>query len=524
MSADPVSTGRVRGAAGPLAAPADGLGLLGLALAAGHGVHALSTRDAFLHLGAPDPDGGWAAWALLGLGSVTALLALRRSRAWSVLLALALLAPFLVDVLTHPWLADLDATPRRRAFAITTSAVLVLLAAAGWRRASVAARARGAHPAGSARPGAAGPRAPSAGPARVTAARPGAPSAARRIGLACAAAALALAAGELLLQRFGRRPFVTPKLLFPDGHAVPLGEITTFRHWDSTTGPAGPATSFRPRLYLRGWYDRPQWDYFDADGCVDYVFDGLGLRDDDVSRAKPAGTERIVAIGDSFTFGVGVQQRDAWTEVLQRRLGERRGHPVEVVNAGFASGHDPTMYEEWIAGAGLALDPDRVIVALCLNDIDERIRLYAYKEHRPATILGRPSALAEVLARLWRRARGAPLVRRDYARFVDDDHERWGQCRRSLENTRDTLAAAGVAFTVAIMPMVSGIDPDYAYAALNERVKAFCAGAGIDCVDLVPQVLGRDERSLWVHPTDQHPNDVGHSLIAEGILEHLAGT
>ena len=42
------------------------------------------------------------------------------------------------------------------------------------------------------------------------------------------------------------------------------------------------------------------------------------------------------------------------------------------------------------------------------------------------------------------------------------------------------------------------------------------------------EFAGQDERSLWVHETDQHPNDKGQRILADAILRwlvqlHLAG-
>jgi lysophospholipase L1-like esterase len=72
--------------------------------------------------------------------------------------------------------------------------------------------------------------------------------------------------------------------------------------------------------------------------------------------------------------------------------------------------------------------------------------------------------------------------------------------------------------------MVSGLSglAHYPYTELHALVAAFCEEQGIEHLDLLPRFLGQDERSLWVHPTDQHPNDKGQRLIGEGVLEYLA--
>jgi len=50
----------------------------------------------------------------------------------------------------------------------------------------------------------------------------------------------------------------------------------------------------------------------------------------------------------------------------------------------------------------------------------------------------------------------------------------------------------------------------------------FCESEGIEYVDLRKKFLGLKDEELWVHPMDQHPNHIGHRLIAEGVFEALA--
>ncbi|MSQ03498.1 MAG: hypothetical protein EXR71_16675 [Myxococcales bacterium] len=57
------------------------------------------------------------------------------------------------------------------------------------------------------------------------------------------------------------------------------------------------------------------------------------LRGDSFGPLPPAGVKRIVAIGDSTTFGWGVADNETWPARLQAEL-TRRGQKVEVLNAG----------------------------------------------------------------------------------------------------------------------------------------------------------------------------------------------
>jgi len=90
----------------------------------------------------------------------------------------------------------------------------------------------------------------------------------------------------------------------------------------------------------------------------------LGIRDAAVSATKNG--PRIMAIGDSFTYGWGVKDDQAWPEVLQRRL--RQTLPAtEVINLG-APGANPRDYALLARRAVRQLQPDLIVVAVVGGD------------------------------------------------------------------------------------------------------------------------------------------------------------
>ncbi|MCK6525456.1 hypothetical protein L6R49_28955 [Myxococcota bacterium] len=66
------------------------------------------------------------------------------------------------------------------------------------------------------------------------------------------------------------------------------------------------------------------------------------LRMSEITPTPAPGVTRLVAIGDSVTFGWGVEVDDAFPTQLEAEL-NRRGHKVEVLNAGVPGQHPPTM-------------------------------------------------------------------------------------------------------------------------------------------------------------------------------------
>jgi hypothetical protein len=67
-------------------------------------------------------------------------------------------------------------------------------------------------------------------------------------------------------------------------------------------------------------------------------------------------------------------------------------------------------------------------------------------------------------------------------------------------------------------------DREPEWERLLADVAAGLEGTGIPFLDLGPVLLaGREPEDLWVHPTDAHPNELGHELAAGEIERFLDG-
>jgi len=85
---------------------------------------------------------------------------------------------------------------------------------------------------------------------------------------------------------------------------------------------------------------------------------------------KAAGTFRIVAIGDSFTFGGKVQFDDTFPKRLERMLNLNTSQrKVEVLNWGIP-GYSTVQEAELFEDAVMKFNPDLIVVEITLNDAE----------------------------------------------------------------------------------------------------------------------------------------------------------
>lgn len=101
------------------------------------------------------------------------------------------------------------------------------------------------------------------------------------------------------------------------------------------------------------------------------VTNSKGLRDQSFREEKPEDQFRVLVVGDSMTYGLGVNESNRFTEVLERRLNDSLERNVRVINAGKqAAGMED--YYEFVLNRGTKYDPDLVIVAFDEEDTVDR--------------------------------------------------------------------------------------------------------------------------------------------------------
>lgn len=116
-----------------------------------------------------------------------------------------------------------------------------------------------------------------------------------------------------------------------------------------------------PVLY---WKLKPGQDCFTKIDHKPVHINSEGTRGPEFAPEKPAGTIRILSLGDSKTFGWGVSGTEAYSGrleiLLQSWVG--RGRKVEVINAGVNAWSYPQMLN-YVRSKGLSYRPDFLILA-----------------------------------------------------------------------------------------------------------------------------------------------------------------
>ncbi len=131
--------------------------------------------------------------------------------------------------------------------------------------------------------------------------------------------------------------------------------------------------SFAPPIYQANdkWLFelRPGTDYLHESPYKDFQVsvrvNREGFRGPEVKLAKPPGTFRIFFLGDSFTFGLGVENDETYPALLGVKLnqGTKNGHRYEIINGG-VPGYNLAHYYLVLKHKVFRYNPDLVVVGI----------------------------------------------------------------------------------------------------------------------------------------------------------------
>jgi hypothetical protein len=297
------------------------------------------------------------------------------------------------------------------------------------------------------------------------------------------------------------------------------------RDWDHAVVPTedrlpGVGIQFVPNSHFELNYDSNPRGYFDENNGLTYRINEHGFRGPSYPLSKPDGTHRVVLLGDSFTFGEGVRFDHTFGERLERLL-DRGSKAVEVLNLG-VSGARTSTEVSYLRQRGLALEPDLVLLVYVLNDAAAGgLDLWEDFRHQYEKRWLRGSYLASYLyARVGRSVMGKRYID-ELIEAANAKTEKWRWSMRLLLEARRLSVETGSKFAVIIFPFMYQLDDGYPFREFHQRIFDYCRSHQIEVLDLLGSFSGREDRDLWVHPSDQHPNEIAHEIAAEGIGEFV---
>ncbi len=269
-----------------------------------------------------------------------------------------------------------------------------------------------------------------------------------------------------------------------------------------------------------------------------------GVRDRDYALNKPEGVFRIAAVGDSCTFGLGLELEDTWPKQLEKEL-QKTNPSLEVINFG-VMGYNTPQEAERIQDKVLKYSPDLIIIGYSLNDIGvlsrQRTVLATYKGYDSYLTTGNrlvdgflhhSKTYLLIKNRLFLKKTNADknpqyskdgwkLIQKGYSHYffyAYREAENWTALNAAFEKIR-RLTQPQIPVLFVIHTEFQQMD-HYLFTEIHEIVKKLCQDHGFMVVDPLAEMLSHKSRDLRISESNTHPNALANRIFVQAIVRYL---
>ena len=262
---------------------------------------------------------------------------------------------------------------------------------------------------------------------------------------------------------------------------------------------------------------KPSWETRYGDVVVTY--NERGLRDQPILPKAP-GEYRILALGDSVTFGWGVDQDKTFVARLESLLPGRLHRPVRVINSG-VGGYNTVQEVTYFKREGVTLQPDLVLLTYVQNDIEVNKGPFDPWAHSSPWRKSFPDMMITMVGKLW----FYRLMHHTYTyalpRFQAGPATASPQGAKGWRESMSALGELVVMCEERKIPLIvffRRMDSDDNNLLLADVVRH---AKGVPVKDMAPWFAGLKVSSVVNSKVDGHPNAEGHRVMAEYMAEDI---
>jgi lysophospholipase L1-like esterase len=253
---------------------------------------------------------------------------------------------------------------------------------------------------------------------------------------------------------------------------------------------------------------------------VPVLINSVGWRDDEYPVEKTEGVPRIMMLGDSLAFGWGAAPEDVTSYRLETLLNNQAGgRKYEVLNTGIGN-TNTAMQTAVFLNKYYRYKPDIVVLNYFINDAEitpKRRESFFLENFYSAVFFGGRYDL------LTRQFFGKTDWRTYYQDLYRDDQPGWTAAKQALQELSRYCEEQGIELVVVHYPELHELGP-YPFQGVTDLVQEESEKAGRPFLDLLPVVIAEEPTSLWVTPTDAHPNGKAAGLYAKELKKFLQET
>ncbi|MBN1687615.1 MAG: SGNH/GDSL hydrolase family protein [Candidatus Omnitrophica bacterium] len=277
---------------------------------------------------------------------------------------------------------------------------------------------------------------------------------------------------------------------------------------------------------------------------TDVQTNSQGFRDREHSQIKPEGTYRILGLGDSFTFGFGVEGEETYLVQMEKKLNDMTDRKItyEIINMGipgYSFLQESLLFKE----KAIQYQPDMVMIGFDVNDHVDSLEPF----HVPYDgFLLRAESVQQPFIKerlfLSRHFKSVHLILRgvellyEYLHSGDEtsaskrSQEALNFVEKRLQIMSQISHEKGIRLVLFFIPHRGQVHPGWFkepsfyryFDDLEKRLSEICAQHGVLYIDLLPELLRVAQKGERLYfKADGHWNSRGHQVAADYLLGEL---
>ncbi len=252
-----------------------------------------------------------------------------------------------------------------------------------------------------------------------------------------------------------------------------------------------------------------------------------GMRSSEISL-KSENSYRIAFLGDSITFGWGVDANESYPEIFGEMLRKEFNKTIEILNFG-VPGYVAEQQYEVLKDKVLDYNPDLLVIGNFLSNPDKIWNLYDtsipihpsikifFKEH---------SCLYNLVQDKWKILlnKAGEIDKSPYIDLYNTDSETWKNYTSTLNKISMISKESNIPVIIFILPNWHNLNESYEFIDIHNLLNKTIFEYNLHSIDTFPDLKNLNIVAEDYSIEHVHPNAKGHELLAEILHKNSRNT
>ena len=242
---------------------------------------------------------------------------------------------------------------------------------------------------------------------------------------------------------------------------------------------------------------------------VEIKLNSEGMRSDEFE----INDKKIVFLGSSISLGWGVEQKDSYPGIIQTKLLSDSIN-YKVLN-GSIGNYNTFRYVNNFLSNQTGIEPKVIVINYFINDA-ETLPINS------SNWLIKNSQLFATLTITYKKlfSKSGFDLKQYYNNLYKSDNQSFLEMKEALNKLSEYSKQRNIPVLLTVIPDIHFLE-DYPFETIHKKMKSITEELGFEYHDLLPSLKGIPFNELQIILGDSHPNEKGHSKMAESLYPKI---